>query len=147
MEPSPYYKQMMKICKTEQIPYEVLDGKIEKTKLDVKNGDTLFHEKYGEGKVLDINGNKIYMAFGNEFKIFPYPQAIEEKKLTQNKKDQENVIRPDGYQILLSPTLSSPGNSRYVIVDPETGEVIRDCSGYGYKTVESAMNIRIRKNN
>ena len=146
-EPSPYYKQMLKICKTEQIPYEVLDGKIEKTKLDVKNGDTLFHEKYGEGKVLDINGNKIYMAFGNEFKIFPYPQAIEEKKLTQNKKAKENVIRPDGYQILLSPTLSSPGNSRYVIVDPETGEVIRDCSGYGYKTVESAMNVRIRKNN
>lgn len=39
---------------------------------------------------------------------------------------------------VLSPSLSGPYDKRYVIADTETGEVIDDAQGYGYKSAQKA---------
>lgn len=141
---SPYYRQVMEICKKRNIPTQYLEGKYNKNnETGVKNGDVLYHDAFGEGTVLDINGKKIYLVFGNEFKIFAYPDAILEKEL--KRKEDTRIMRPDGYMVVLSKKLSKPGKMRYVVIDPTNGEVIRDCSGYGYKTADTAFHIKIRK--
>ena len=33
---------------------------------------------------------------------------------------------------------SKRGEMRYVVVDTDTGEIIDDCNGYGYKTKDAA---------
>ena len=42
------------------------------------------------------------------------------------------------YRAKLSPTLSKRKDERYVMVNLETGEIVDDCRGYGYKTKQSA---------
>ncbi|OTO02267.1 hypothetical protein [Enterococcus sp. 5B3_DIV0040] len=42
------------------------------------------------------------------------------------------------YRAILSPTLSKRGNARFVIVDTQTGEIVDDCQGYGYKSPRRA---------
>lgn len=42
------------------------------------------------------------------------------------------------YVVKESPTLSKPYDRRYIIVDAETGAVLDDAQGYGYKTVQKA---------
>lgn len=37
-----------------------------------------------------------------------------------------------------SPSLSDFGDKRYVIVDTDTGEIVDDAQGYGYKTLKKA---------
>ena len=37
-----------------------------------------------------------------------------------------------------SESLSKPYDSRFVIVDIETGEILDDAQGYGYKTAQKA---------
>lgn len=39
---------------------------------------------------------------------------------------------------VLSPSLSGPYDKRYVITDTETGEVVDDAQGYGYKSAQKA---------
>lgn len=40
--------------------------------------------------------------------------------------------------VIASDTLSTPCNPRYVVVDKETGEIIDDAQGYGYKSKPNA---------
>lgn len=40
--------------------------------------------------------------------------------------------------VMASDTLSTPCNLRYVVVDKETGEIIDDAQGYGYKSKRNA---------
>lgn len=40
--------------------------------------------------------------------------------------------------VIASDTLSTPCNLRYVVVDKETGEIIDDAQGYGYKSKPNA---------
>ncbi|EGP5496618.1 hypothetical protein ACPTF9_12250 [Enterococcus faecium] len=42
------------------------------------------------------------------------------------------------YRAKLSPTLSKRKDERYVMVNLETGEIVDDCRGYGYRTKQSA---------
>lgn len=42
------------------------------------------------------------------------------------------------YRAVLSPELSDAQTRRYVIIDTETGQVIDDSQGYGYKTIRKA---------
>lgn len=42
------------------------------------------------------------------------------------------------YTVQESPTLSEPYDKRYIVVDAETGAVLDDAQGYGYKTVQKA---------
>ena len=37
-----------------------------------------------------------------------------------------------------SPTLSTKKDSRYVLIDKDTGEIVDDCQGYGFKTEKKA---------
>lgn len=37
-----------------------------------------------------------------------------------------------------SEKLSKPGEERFVIIDPDTGEILDDADGYGYKTPQEA---------
>ena len=39
---------------------------------------------------------------------------------------------------IYSEGLSAPGNPRYVLIDPDTGELLDDAQGYGYKTPQKA---------
>lgn len=43
-----------------------------------------------------------------------------------------------GYKVILSPSLSNAQEKRYVIVDNETGKILDDAQGYGYKTFQKA---------
>ena len=42
------------------------------------------------------------------------------------------------YKVVLNPSLSRDGEPRYIVVDKETGEILDDAHGYGYKTVQKA---------
>lgn len=37
-----------------------------------------------------------------------------------------------------SPTLSTKKDPRYVLIDKDTGEIVDDCQGYGFKTEKKA---------
>ena len=37
-----------------------------------------------------------------------------------------------------SPTLSTQKDPRYVLIDKDTGEIVDDCQGYGFKTEKKA---------
>lgn len=39
---------------------------------------------------------------------------------------------------IYSEGLSAPGNPRYILIDPDTGELLDDAQGYGYKTPQKA---------
>ncbi len=144
---SPYYKDVKKVCQKEKIQYTEEKGVYKKKEAaKLKAGESLYHKEYGKGEILDINGDKIYLMFPSGFKIFPYPKAINESVLSIKISEKDKiVIREDGYGVVMSQKLSKPGSVRYVVIDPETKEVIRDCSGYGYKTIETAKNIKIKK--
>ncbi|EMF0203506.1 hypothetical protein NXK88_002789 [Enterococcus hirae] len=42
------------------------------------------------------------------------------------------------YRAVLSSELSRRKGERYVIVDTQTGEIVDDCQGYGYRTPRRA---------
>ncbi|EGP4752427.1 MULTISPECIES: hypothetical protein [Enterococcus] len=42
------------------------------------------------------------------------------------------------YRAKLSPSLSKRKEERYVMVDTETGEIVDDCRGYGFKSKHAA---------
>lgn len=42
------------------------------------------------------------------------------------------------YEVIKSGTLSKIGDTRYICVSPETGEILDDAQGYGYKTIQKA---------
>ncbi|EKZ0433753.1 hypothetical protein ENFAE_15000 [Enterococcus faecalis] len=42
------------------------------------------------------------------------------------------------YRAVLSSLLSKRREDRYVIVDTQTGEIVDDCQGYGYRTSRRA---------
>ena len=42
------------------------------------------------------------------------------------------------YKAIYSKALSSVGDPRYIIVDTETGEILDDAQGYGFKSVQKA---------
>lgn len=145
VEESPFFRDMRTICLKLGLPVVDKDGQYVNPDT-AKTGDILYHKKYGQGEVLDVNGDKIYLSFSGEFKIFPYPAALKEKHLTtQVPKTDGMMLRKDGFAVIRSEQLSSPGNARYVVIDPDSGEIIRDCSGYGYKNPESAMNVKIKR--
>lgn len=41
-------------------------------------------------------------------------------------------------KVIVSASLSSSGDKRYVVVDEATGEVLDDAQGYGYKAAQNA---------
>lgn len=43
-----------------------------------------------------------------------------------------------GYRVVFSPDLSEEYDRRFVIVDDETGQVLDDAQGYGYKSPQNA---------
>ncbi len=43
-----------------------------------------------------------------------------------------------GVKVVVSASLSSGYDKRYIVVDEATGEVLDDAQGYGYKTVQNA---------
>ena len=42
------------------------------------------------------------------------------------------------YKVIHSESLSKPYDLRYICVDPETGEILDDAQGYGYKSAQKA---------
>ena len=50
----------------------------------------------------------------------------------QEKAEKKNII------VVKSECLSSYSDERYIIVDPETGEILDDAQGYGYKSKRNA---------
>lgn len=50
------------------------------------------------------------------------------------------------YKSVYSKVLSSPGNPRYVIINTETGEVVDDAQGYGFKSAQKAYACFVYKN-
>ncbi|MGM0229070.1 hypothetical protein IGJ28_001132 [Enterococcus sp. AZ091] len=42
------------------------------------------------------------------------------------------------YRAKLSPRLSKRKDDRYVMVDTETGEIVDDCRGFGFKSKQAA---------
>lgn len=42
------------------------------------------------------------------------------------------------YKVVLNSSLSREGEPRFIVVDKETGEILDDAQGYGYKTVQKA---------
>ena len=52
----------------------------------------------------------------------------------------------DKYKPMYSQTLSKQYDPRYVVVDTETGEILDDAQGYGYKTAQNAMRAWAYKN-
>ncbi|MBR0342505.1 MAG: hypothetical protein IJH64_09765 [Oscillospiraceae bacterium] len=43
------------------------------------------HERYGKGEVIKVSDDRIYVAFGKQQRIFPYPQAFDKGYLTIGK--------------------------------------------------------------
>lgn len=43
-----------------------------------------------------------------------------------------------GIEVIASESLSKDGEKRYVIVDPETGEILDDAQGYGFRSKRNA---------
>lgn len=58
--------------------------------------------------------------------LFCYNKAIERRRNTMN------------YKVERSPKLSKMGDPRYIVIDAESGLVLDDAQGYGYKTVKNA---------
>ena len=54
--------------------------------------------------------------------------------------DKKNV------KAILSEQLSEEYNPRYVMVDVDTGEIVDDANGYGYKTIKGAYSAYTYKN-
>lgn len=50
------------------------------------------------------------------------------------------------YKVVKSQTLSKRFESRYVIIDEETGEILDNANGYGYKTAQAAHKAWAYKN-
>lgn len=42
------------------------------------------------------------------------------------------------YKVIESKELSTAGNKRYIVVNIQTGEILDDAQGYGYKSVKNA---------
>ena len=42
-------------------------------------------------------------------------------------------------QVIKSPLLSDEFDERYIVVDKDTGEIVDDAQGYGYKTAHKAF--------
>jgi hypothetical protein len=42
------------------------------------------------------------------------------------------------YKVIKSEQLSEPWQARFIIINPDTGEVLDDAQGYGYKTAQKA---------
>ena len=72
------------------INLDVLKARTDKPETDetpmrekkVEIGITLYHTDYGEGTVIKITENKIYVNFGTRQRIFPFPEAIDKEYLT-----------------------------------------------------------------
>ena len=43
----------------------------------VKPGVAVIHKKFGDGSVMKIAGDKIYIAFGKAEKVFLFPSSFE----------------------------------------------------------------------
>jgi hypothetical protein len=54
-----------------------------------------------------------------------------------NKNQQEKAEKRN-ISVVKSEYLSSYSDERYIIVDPETGEILDDAQGYGYKSKRKA---------
>lgn len=60
------------------------------------------------------------------------------KDVVKNEEDVKSSQKVKRYQAIYSHDLSGKYEPRYVIVDTETGEIVDDAQGYGYKSKENA---------
>ena len=58
--------------------------------------------------------------------------------LMMTKLTTKGVITLTNIEVIRSDVLSSEYDSRYVVVEKETGKILDDAQGYGYKTVRAA---------
>ncbi len=48
------------------------------------------------------------------------------------------MVKKDEYKVIEAENLGSRYDRRYIVVSKETGEVLDDANGYGYKTIQNA---------
>lgn len=55
---------------------------------------SVYHNRYGKGEVTKITKGKIYVAFGDKQRIFPYPEAFEKEFLSSiaSSSDTREII-------------------------------------------------------
>ena len=54
------------------------------------------HNLYGQGEIVKIKDDKVYVLFGNKQRIFPYPSALEKGYLKTNIPSMKTEIIPSG---------------------------------------------------
>ena len=54
------------------------------------------HNLYGQGEIVKIKDDKVYVLFGNKQRIFPYPSAFEKGYLKTNVPPIKTGIIPSG---------------------------------------------------
>ena len=52
------------------------------------------HNLYGKGEVTKITDDKVYVLFGNQQRIFPYPDAFEKGFLLQRLRHRPQIWYP-----------------------------------------------------
>lgn len=94
-------------------------------------------EKYPEQRIGQIIANYMFPDYRGKDFFYEEPfDTVERLKKALNIEDEEEPVKERN--ISIEPFCSGYSN-RYCVVDTDTGEIIDDAQGYGYKTEEKAM--------
>ena len=63
---------------------------------------TVSHNRYGKGEVIKVTDENVYVLFGENQRIFPYPEAFEKGYLVTDtaSENAERIIREDPSELL-----------------------------------------------
>lgn len=82
---------------------------------------------------------KIIVAVGNEFyDISQEFTTKREEQIDQSRKRTKNTEKRN-VKVIKSESLSTQYEWRFVVIDTDTGEVLDNAQGYGYKSRQKAM--------
>lgn len=83
---------------------------------------------YGENPFLSLHHNVIWKK----------SQIIDDGFLFIKSMLMQEEIMGKNYKAMRSPELSTNWEARYVVVDTDTGEILDNAQGYGYRTAQKA---------
>lgn len=72
----------------------------------------VYHERYGNGEVIKVSDNKVYVAFGELQRIFPYPEALDKGYLTIKIGEADKKESAPDELVIPETKLSVPSSTR-----------------------------------